>query len=60
MGMGLWGARLTRHLLHQLLVLHGHGRELLADLLVNVQVLGHAAVDADHLALAWKIRKSLE
>lgn len=54
------GARLTRHLLHQLLVLHGHGRQLLADLLVNVQIFGHTAIDAHHLAFACRVRKALK
>jgi len=54
------GARLTRHLLHQLLVLHGHGRQLLADLLVNVQIFGHTAINAHHLAFACRVRRALK
>lgn len=50
-------AGLVGHLLHQVLVLHGHCRQFLADTLVDVQVLGDAAVQAHRFALACRHTK---
>lgn len=45
---------LGAHLLLEVIILGGHGRQLLAYPLVNLQILGHAPVQADGFALACK------
>lgn len=45
---------LTRHFLHELLILHGHLCQFLANFLMYIQILCHTPVDADHFTFACK------